>query len=293
MKSVQIQLTTVCNERCVFCRKYEWAKREIDFEVLKEKILKYAGATFQFSGGEPLYYSKLSKLAALLVDNEIKYKVYTNMSKLLNNDQIFFLSHADEISVSLDAVDQNLYDEIRRPVTSNAFYYVIKNIIAFGSKVKITMVMTKLNYKEIPALVGFSKEVKAKFRAYQLHTNLETAMSEDDKNELKVIVSDLENEGSLQHTNLNSTSFFVESKYDFVPCNVRNHHRVIDELGREYTCCYAINDNGDDIDGANELQNPLEELDINEQYDYCSRCSRYRKSNLEWENIKDLEGVYL
>ena len=48
IRSVQFQLTTTCNERCIFCRKYTWPKKQIPIEVVAEKLKQYPNAALQF-----------------------------------------------------------------------------------------------------------------------------------------------------------------------------------------------------------------------------------------------------
>ena len=38
IRSVQFQLTTTCNERCIFCRKYTWPKKQSPIGVGAEKL---------------------------------------------------------------------------------------------------------------------------------------------------------------------------------------------------------------------------------------------------------------
>ena len=86
MKSIQVQLTTDCNERCFMCRKYTWNRKEILLTNLIEKINKYKDCTFTFSGGDPLSYSHLKELNDILSRNNIVYQIFTNMNYELTED---------------------------------------------------------------------------------------------------------------------------------------------------------------------------------------------------------------
>lgn len=294
MKSVQVQLTTFCNERCVFCRKYEWKKKHISIDVLEEKIKKYQFATFQFSGGEPLLYSNLKKLNDLIAKYNIKYKVYSNMSMDLNDEQEEFLDNAFEIAVSLDSITSEGYNKIRQPLDEGAFDNVIFNMLTYSDKVKTSTVVMNGNFEEVTSIALFcsSREIKSRF--YKIHTNLETSLTFQEEMVLRMDIESLtRNKVSDTLRRLsNIFNYFDEENNKFVECNVRNHHRVIDEDGREYTCCYAINDNGEDIDGVNALPND-DLLDIHEEYTFCDICSRYKKSNENWDELKDKEGIFL
>ena len=93
MKSIQIQLTTDCNERCFMCRKYTWDRKEILITSLIEKINKYKDCTFTFSGGDPLSYSHLKELNDILSRNNIVYQIFTNMNYELTEDRKIFLDN--------------------------------------------------------------------------------------------------------------------------------------------------------------------------------------------------------
>ncbi len=296
MKSVQIQLTTLCNERCVFCRKYEWPRKHIDPYVLEEKIKKYQDATFQFSGGEPLMYKHLDFLNYLINKYNLIYKVYSNMTLKLNKQQEIFLNSTSEISVSLDGINPNTYNKIRRPQNTSAFTNLIANIINYSNKSKACMVVTSENYKEIKDVVLFGLAHGIKCRFYNLHTNLELALTKEQIQEVGLIIKYCLNEYPQVDTNLRSFAIdILKEKNKLIPCNVKNNHRVIDEDGREYTCCYAINDNGEDINGKYQIENlpDYSQLLPEVQYEYCSRCTRYKFANKNWETIKNVPNLFL
>lgn len=313
IKSVQMQLTTECNQRCVFCRKYTWEPKTMPLDILEEKIKKYKHATFQFSGGEPTMYSFLWKLNILLKRYSIPYKVYTNLSMYIPEDtigieQVRFLLNAEEISISLDALDKKVYDSVRRPVLSGmvyAFDNVFRNIhwlVEEGKKeaLKLCMVINKMTIGQVPKMVEFCNLHEIRGRFYPLHTNMETAISEDD---LRWLEKELYNTGWLgiqdsdEWTNVKDLfePGYFSIRRDFIDCKVRNRHRVIDEEGREYVCCYAINDNGEDIDGFNALNKYIldqitagEKLREDTEEDCCHNCSRYRRANEDQEYLEEV-----
>lgn len=300
IKSVQMQLTTQCNQKCVFCRKYTWENKVMPLDVLEKKIKKYKHCTFQFSGGEPLLYDYLFKLNQLIRRYSIKYKVYTNLSfNITDAECLQFLLNAEQISVSLDGMSKEIYNQVRRPINNKAFRYLminIHNLINIKNKgsLKLCMVVNKLNISDVPEMVKFCNDWKVQGRFYPLHTNMEMALNMED---LRWLERELYNTGWLglsreigdKYTNVESLfepGYFSIERY-FIPCRVRNRHRVIDEKGYEYTCCYAINDNGIDICGKNRISDEmLSKIDNNgekfredNEFDFCRICSRYRKAN--------------
>lgn len=280
VKSVQFQLTTECNERCIFCRKYTWPKKQADIKMIEEKIRKYHNASLQFSGGEPTMYEHIAELNELLVDKV--YKVYTNGAIDEHNEEVDkFLRNADEVVVSFDALSKANYNKIRRPLDEFAFYSVCRTISKFSNKCKLSMVVTSENIDFVPLIVKFADEQEVKSRFYPVHTNTEGLVVTDEQ--LKICKERVE---SLKLDYPESTNVFdifnegyFDTKREFIPCFARNYSRLIDEDGREYFCCYAINDNGFDIDGKNEIDTKISEHDVSIEYDYCDHCTRYRAFN--------------
>lgn len=276
--SVQIQLTTKCNERCVFCRKYTWKFKELDFLNLVDALAKYENAYLQFSGGDPLCYSDLKTLNLLLKGR--KYKVFTNMAFELNDEQREFLDNADDISVSFDGITKETYNKQRRPIDEDAFDHMIQNVIHYKDKVRLCTVITDAILDEIPKIVEFGSKYEIKTRFYPLHTNMDGKAEEERiiKTTKKLIGADIYDSNVLEAL----TSMVIKKEQTPIKeCVVPKYHRVIDEWGREYTCCYAINDNGTDINGRYAFSKVMDKY---KEYtggiqEYCSRCTRYRRSN--------------
>lgn len=281
IKSVQFQLTTTCNERCIFCRKYTWPKAEIPIEVIREKMQKYPNAYYQFSGGEPSMYSNLAKLNKLLFGKT--YKVYTNgVFSKANKEVKKFFDNATEIAISFDAWNPDVYNEVRRPRSPIAFSIVKSNAVEYASKVKLSMVVTSENIGEIPDIIKFADKYKIKTRFYPIHTNSDGLIaSREQIDELRKVLYDIDYDSSLTNVENTFKTDFYKQEHEFIPCKARNYSRLIDEQGNEYFCCYAINDNGEDICGLNAI--PALNISWNEsvEFNYCKRCTRYRKFNSE------------
>ncbi len=278
VKSVQFQLTTSCNERCIFCRKYTWKKRELPIEIIEKKMNKYKNAFYQFSGGEPTMYSNLSMLNKLLEGK--KYKVYTNgVVDLANEEVLKFLDNAVEIAISFDACNSKTYNKVRRPLDDFAFYKVIATATRYSTKSKLSMVVTSENIEEIPGILITADSIGIKTRFYPIHTNTDGLIpSKKQVEDLKKELENMEFDKELTNVFGIFDVGFFDTKRDFIPCKARKYSRLIDEQGREYFCCYAINDNGMDIDGVNSIDK-LKYFDTTTMYGYCDHCTRYRNFN--------------
>lgn len=299
MKTIQIQLTNKCTQRCVFCRKYDWKQKELDVNKIKEIFLKYNVANFIFSGGDPLLYSNLKSINKLIKEYDIKYKLITTLSFNLNAEMLTCIKNANEVQVSLDGSSARSYDSIRNPNNKSAFNLLLGNLKKHSESVnfKILTTICKSNIEDIINIYNLTTNLlNVKSRFYFVHTH-EEAFPED-----KQVDKLINNIQSIKVKNVNTNLFKLEKpsikECKFIYCNVKNNHRVIDEYGREFTCCYAINDNGVDIGETFEIKNLPDNkqkalLDIKYEYSYCGKCTRYKNANRNWENIKNDSEVYL
>ena len=296
MKSVQIQLTTKCNERCFMCRKYTWPVKELDFEILKEKLIKYKDCTITFSGGDPLAYSRLADLNNILKQYDIVYQVFTNMNYALDDEQEYFLSMASVIQVSFDGSSASTYQSVRR-CKENGFDYVCRNIMRYSYKIKINCTVSNRNYFDVrnifirsKRLLGINEQDTPAIRFFPVHTD-ENALLQPWM--YKHIQMQFE---EMQERLPNSVRFLLNKKQEESfcgACYVKLEHRIVDEFGREFPCCRAINDNGEDWDGKYCVEN-LDGMDNpNVLYDFCKGCDRYVKFNKNWSEYASKERVFL
>lgn len=304
MKSVQFQLTTKCNQRCIMCRKYTWKESHIDIEgMLADIDLLSKECTVTFSGGDPLEYNKLKELADYLEKNEIIYQVFTNLNYILDDEKMKFLKNAKCVQVSLDASLGDLYKEIRRPVNKDfSFDRILQNIknIKEFTEVKLNCTVSSKNYYDLIGICRIAYDIGVKVRFFPVHTDesvmLKNEHFENIKREFNYVRKKLGNEWVKNFTNIDNFEF--EKRKDYKgKCYVKKYHKVVDEKGRAYTCCRAINDNGFDYDGEFSIGQNEQVLktifDENVLYDYCSQCDRYRKFNENWDEYKNKEGLFL
>lgn len=285
MKSIQVQLTTKCNQRCFMCRKYTWKQKEININILKEKIEKYKDCTFTFSGGDPLEYSHLEELNNILIENMIHYQIFTNMNYILSEEQKRFLDNAEFIQVSFDGATEATYNSVRRP-KANGIDVVISNIEYYSEKIKVNCTVSKRNYFEVKEIYNLLSKV-LDIRFFPVHTD------EDAKLEPWMIKHIQDQFAFFKPISIINFLKAKDRKEFDGKCFIKNEHRLIDEDGKEYPCCRAINDNGEDWDGKNCVENLKALNDENVLYDFCKDCDRYRKFNENWNDYKDKEKVYL
>lgn len=291
IKSVQIQLTTKCNERCFMCRKYTWENKEINIDTLIKKISKYFDSTFTFSGGDPLCYSELHTLNQVLEQNNIIYQIFTNMNYVLDYEKRMFLDNAKCIQVSLDGSDHATYYGVRR-CAEYGFNTVIENILAYADKIKINCTVSNRNYFDVRNIYVLCKKMNVLVRFFPVHTD-ENAMLKEYM--IDHIINSFVEKNEPIPEEVNKLIEIYKNKNFPKPsrCYVKSVHRIIDESGKEYPCCRAINDNGRDWKGKFSLEN-LNDLDNpNVLYDFCKDCDRYVKFNTNWDSYKNKKELFL
>lgn len=289
MKSIQMQLTTSCNQNCFMCRKYTWAKKEMPLNIVEKYVEKYPDATFTFSGGDPLHYSKLRELATILKTKKIMYQIFTNLNYDLTADQKEFLEDADVVQVSFDGSNESTYNSVRRPKV-NGYQFVLKNIEYLFAlkkqKLKLNATISCRNYFDVKNIFIFCWSKGYNIRFFPVHTDEEAKLK---PYMIQYIID------SFDKSVPDRVLPLIGSRPDYLgKCFVKSEHLVIDEDGRCYPCCRAINDNGEDWDGRYTVDNLGETIsDENVLYPFCKECDRYRKFNEIWDEYKDKERVYL
>lgn len=302
--SIQVQLTRKCNQHCYMCRKYTWPQKEIDIFMLKKIFEKHPKATYTFSGGEPLEYTKLDELNNLLYEYNISYQVLTNLNYKLSSEQFAFLMNADCIQVSFDGADEKTYNNVRNPI-ENGFKVVTNNIdrlLENDKVIKLNVTISKRNYMNVYDIINFvyreyygMGEIYLRFFPVHTHDDIKLnhEMEQKINEQLELALKDF---GPTFMKNVIFVANMHRQEY-IGKCFVKQHHLVIDEDGIEYPCCRAINDNGFDVEQKYSISHLENIEDENVLYDFCKECDRYRKFNENWKKIEikvnNGEKVYL
>ena len=304
IRSVQVQLTSDCNQNCIMCRKYTWPSKSIDINVLENKLGKYKDATFSFSGGDPLSYNNLNRLNRMLLNEDIIYQVFTNMNYDISGhdyesiERKIFLSNAKYIQVSLDGSTFETYDSIRKlkgktvEEKKKLYESILENIESFSYKVKLNVVISNKNYEQIDSLAMYAHKIGCKIRFYKVHTQTELLINNVEDALIMTDITTLKNTYPAAYANTNLDMWDKsEAKPNY--CKVKLHHRLISEEGIEFPCCNAINDNGTFIDDKYSINHLEDFSNTTKLYDFCSTCDRYVRFNKNWEEISTKEELFL
>lgn len=233
-----------CNCHCIMCSTGLQIDRSINSadyhairpyeEVLKDidKAKKMKARGFAFSGGEPTLRSDLPKLVAYARSKGLEH------IEVQSNGRIYFYkkycqklidSGVNNFVISFPSHIEKVHDKMMGARgTHKQALQGIKNLNELGQKVKINIVLTKLNYAHLEGLVKFLSQFKiAEFR-------LTMAMIEGNalKNP-KAIIPKM----SLVGPHICRAIDLAKGKvdcyvYNMVPCLVPGHEQYINDLGQ-------------------------------------------------------------
>ena len=170
LTSLYLYLSDHCNLHCGHC----WIspalsqKRQegIPLAPLKKVISEAKGLGLQsvkLTGGEPLLYQDIGELLAFLAAEGVSLSVETNGTlideALLNRLQS---CEVNQISVSLDAADEKLHDEIRGVKGSfRRALEGLRRLTEFDFNPQIIMTLQRKNSREIGKLIQLSQGLGA------------------------------------------------------------------------------------------------------------------------------------
>ena len=178
-RSIFIEITPLCNLRCVFCPCYiegEEVTRDrlaehMSLENFKRIIDRIAGKfNFQMCftySGEPLINKDIYKMLKYLRDLDIPSVIHSNAMLLTSDNAARLLeSGLDRFIVSFDGATKETYEDVRR---GSDFYRVIENIRGLvrerGSRglvrpfVEMQFVVTSKNRHEVPSFKKLCDEL--------------------------------------------------------------------------------------------------------------------------------------
>lgn len=312
--SVQINLLNQCPSKCASCRKFLWPHDKIpvkDVLNVLEYLKEQRCSTVFFSGGEPLFYSGFSDIIDYCEYIDMPYNFITTLI-CRNNDLLEKVARtAYRIHVSLDAVDKELYKEIRG---IDAFDIVKNSIDIINNKrskhkipIRFSSTVGAYNYNKVFDIYNFAKENNCLINFYymQLWDNLK--MDDEKEKEffkqLEQIIND-ENKNENYISNARDIILKKEKINKVEKCYVPQVSAIINCDGNIYPCCglftefvedynsckkYSygniINKNHEEL--KNEFKNRLQKYPLN-----CDECNECMKTNMRYNIInKNVEEL--
>ena len=175
---MRISLTDRCNLRCVYCRPDNARMLEHSDVLRYEELLDVAKCAvslginrFKITGGEPLLRKgSVDFIARLKALEGVEQVTLTTNGMLLEQYMPKLLyCGIDGINISLDTLDNNLYEQITGGGNLEIALHGIKNTIAAGIKCKLNCVALRiLHEKDIINLVEFAHGLRVPLRFIEL-----------------------------------------------------------------------------------------------------------------------------
>lgn len=178
-RSIFVEVTPLCNLRCVFCPCYipgeEVTKDRrttyLSFEDFR-KLVDFIKGKFNFQicftySGEPLLNPEIFKMVKYLKENEIPVVIHSN-AMLLTKQRIkeMLESGLDRFIVSFDGVTKKTYEDIKKGARFEVVIDNLKNLISERNAqglenpfVEMQMVVTSTNINESTLFEDLSKEI--------------------------------------------------------------------------------------------------------------------------------------
>ena len=161
-REIDVTVTLRCNLKCIMCNVTKNNNYEIDeyiYDFLLHNI-KYL-EKIVWKGGEVFLYKNFLNLLKMASDSNVKQAIITN-GLLLNEEIIEMLCKGNiDLSISIDAVEKELYERIR---VGGNFNVLLKNIDILKKYKKMypefsysmSVVLMNINYKTIDDMINFA-----------------------------------------------------------------------------------------------------------------------------------------
>lgn len=160
----QIELTDMCNERCIHCyiphsEKNNILERNFVLDMLSQ--CKSMGVlTVAFSGGEPMLHPNFSEFVKTAKDYDMHATVFSNLT-MLDDEKLSALKykHQSNVNVSLYSMNPNTHDNIT--CLPGSFDKTINNIIRLIENditVTINCPVMQPNKNEFENVIKFGNE---------------------------------------------------------------------------------------------------------------------------------------
>jgi radical SAM protein with 4Fe4S-binding SPASM domain len=174
--SVEIDITTQCNIRCIMCYlsipEFSKRKREdisvAEFDRIAAQVFPLCGIVALSSSVEPLLHPQFGEILSITKGYGVDHVTMTTNGLLFDDRRIDeFIDHRlDSMAISIDAATEPTYERLRK---GGRFARLIENVSALtqakrkhGSSlpwITFNIVLMRSNIAELPALVALAHEL--------------------------------------------------------------------------------------------------------------------------------------
>ena len=248
--SLQIELTNLCNERCIHCyipHKFKTKKMSLShYKAILEEANKMGVLTLVINGEEPMCHPDFLNMLKMAKKYDFNITILSNLT-LMTDEFIDCIknSHVSEIQTSIYSLDANVHDKITN--IKGSLELTLNNLFklkANGIQVRVSCVLMKQNKDSYKDLLHWSKKYNIPisidyilFGRYDYTTdNLENRLTKKDIEE--IIRYTIENDETYVKK-IQSTDFDRLNNYykQFgISCNVGRSTLCIASDGTAYPC---------------------------------------------------------
>jgi radical SAM protein with 4Fe4S-binding SPASM domain len=247
-----LELTSRCNSGCVGCGNvFERALGEMGIERWRHVLMKLKPhiVNVRVTGGEPTLHAQFEALIRLIDGLSVPFVIFSNGLWLDPSKTLAILldcANLDGVLISLhgkDAVSHQAFvgiDSFDRVTTT------IRLAAQAGLAVNTNTVLTRYNYRDIPAIVTLSRDLGARSAAFSRYYGPPTDVTELPESEFRLAVAAahrIQQQGfRVQFNNC------VPLCFDGKPtksCPAGITHCTVDPLGRVRPCTHAPHVLGD------------------------------------------------
>jgi len=162
-------ITRRCNLRCLHCGSSpeQFLREDMSTKELLtviDELVRCKVFHISISGGEPLIHPDFFEIVDAIMQRPMRWQLDTNATLVTEKaaERLKKLPRHPFISVSLDGMTAETHDRIRGPGSFTRMKRGIGALRAAGLQVRPFMVLSRLNYGEIPQIFEFSRSIDVK-----------------------------------------------------------------------------------------------------------------------------------
>ena len=319
---VDIDLTNICNQDCYYCNSADFRaampvqKKYTEYIALLDKlsnwrahIPKSYGTTHTITypgGGEPTVLSGYEHVIEHTIDLGFLTSITTNgsrLDRLLDSVSVDKLRKIAWIGIDIDAGSQELYEQIRRSLTTKSLFDQVvdnaKNLIAAGVNVDFKCLINPLNDNADAMNDLFALVKKLGGRGLYFRPVIVNNIAHPITAKTITLLQHLSDTYQIPHwVNVNKTL-----PRNYKKCHQMFHFPVFCADGKIYICCEGKGNpqfelcNWDSEDFRDHWLGPRHyEIYERTRVEFCQPC-RPNISNIQIQNIindpKLIESLYL
>jgi MoaA/NifB/PqqE/SkfB family radical SAM enzyme len=201
---IQAYVTTVCNQKCIYCLCPDAKKETMSTEQWKDIIQRLGSLgslRFKIQGGEPTLRKDFRELCKAA--REAGMFTATVSNGILIESRPELLDYLDELVLSIDSPHEDVNDSIRGPGALKASLKAMDLALEKGIRTFVNMVIVRQNQSDIDDMLKLCEEKGVMLNAqaamfdrkYFVDKNIDFALSNDEIRNLQSHLAELKRQG--------------------------------------------------------------------------------------------------